>query len=179
MHAYTHTLPGMCVRARTSAHTRVRSRCCVCTHMHTHKHEHTRTSRYTQSMEVDSHGRMWMIDVGRLNIFSEDPDDVVDGPAQLVIWDIATNAELDRFILPENVAPAAGNFLNDIVVDEKRMIAYISGDHASHHSPRLIIILSMIPFQHLHPPHHIFTHHRQPSHMIAQMLKRHPSWSST
>ena len=101
-------------------------------------------------MEVDSHGRMWMIDVGRLNIFSEDPDEVVDGPAQLVIWDLATNAELDRFILPENVAPAAGNFLNDIVVDEKRMIAYISGDHASHHSLLLIIILSMILFSYFH-----------------------------
>ena len=77
--------------------------------------------KYVQSMEVDSKGRMWIIDVGRS--FEGPPS---SGAAKVVIWDIAANAEVDRFVLPSKIADPTSNFMNDIVVDEGRMIAYIS-----------------------------------------------------
>lgn len=82
--------------------------------------------KYVQSMEIDNEGRMWILDVGRSNIFAEDPSDIVNGSAKIVLWDIESGMELDRFILPDDVAPPDGNFLNDIVVDVANMICYVS-----------------------------------------------------
>jgi len=81
--------------------------------------------QYVQSMEIDNTGRMWIIDVGRLNIFSK-PSDVVNGPSKLLIYNLVTK-EIERvYVFPHEVAPYDSSFLNDIVVDQSRGFAYIS-----------------------------------------------------
>ena len=81
--------------------------------------------KYIQSMEIDSKGRMWIIDVGRLNI-ADDPQSVIDGPAKIVILDIETQEIVKSLELSNEVAPYNSSFLNDIVLDEERGFAYIS-----------------------------------------------------
>ena len=44
--------------------------------------------QFVQSMEIDSRGWMWILDVGRLNLLS-DPALQTSGVPKLVIWDIA------------------------------------------------------------------------------------------
>jgi hypothetical protein len=66
---------------------------------------------------------MWILDVGRSNIYGAAP---VNGSAKIVLWNIRKNEEIDRFVLPGDISYPASSFLNDIVVDEDRMIAYIS-----------------------------------------------------
>eukprot|EP01121_Diplochlamys_sp_Union-15-3_P011318 TRINITY_DN3265_c0_g1_i1.p1 TRINITY_DN3265_c0_g1~~TRINITY_DN3265_c0_g1_i1.p1 ORF type:complete len:400 (+),score=79.49 TRINITY_DN3265_c0_g1_i1:17-1216(+) len=81
--------------------------------------------QYVQSMEIDSRGWMWILDVGRLNIFGS-PDQIVNGPAKLVIWSIIENCLIREFVLPNSVSPFDGSFLNDIVVDETAGFAYMT-----------------------------------------------------
>ena len=82
---------------------------------------------YVQSMEVDwSTGLMWVIDVGRLNIF-DTAVPVVNGPPKLLLLDLTTGgAVVHTFIFPDSVASCTASFLNDIVVDHTRGVAYIS-----------------------------------------------------
>jgi Major royal jelly protein len=82
--------------------------------------------RYVQSMEIDTSGRMWILDVGRLNIFDAPDVARVNGPAKLIIMDIASASVLREFIFPDSVAPWDSSFCNDLVVDEVNMFAYIS-----------------------------------------------------
>jgi len=91
--------------------------------------------KYVQSMEIDTQGRMWIIDVGRTDTTG---NNVVHGKAKVVLWDIAKNVEIDRFELPEDVVDPESNFLNDIVVDEARMMAYISDANQG-----LIVVVDM------------------------------------
>jgi len=51
---------------------------------------------------------------------------VVNGPAFLVVLDIKTEAVIRRYEFPASVAPFDSVFLNDIVVDELRNVAYIT-----------------------------------------------------
>ncbi len=81
--------------------------------------------KYVQSMEIDTKGRMWIIDVGRLNIIDK-PETVINGPAKIVILDINTKKVIKFLVLSEEIAPYNASFLNDIVIDEKRGFAYIS-----------------------------------------------------
>ena len=81
--------------------------------------------QYVQSMEIDTHGRMWIVDVGRLNIFDA-PESVVNGPPKLILLDIATRRVLQTFVFPHDVAAWNSSFLNDVAVDEPRGFAYIS-----------------------------------------------------
>jgi sugar lactone lactonase YvrE len=85
--------------------------------------------QYVQSMEIDTHGRMWIIDVGRINIvnstLSSNPDSL-KVPPKLVILDLATGSILRSSTLPDSQVKHAWNFMNDIVVDEIDMVAYIS-----------------------------------------------------
>lgn len=81
--------------------------------------------KYIQSMEIDSQGRMWIIDVGRLNIV-DSPESVVNGPAKIIILDINSKKIIQSLELSDSIAPYNASFLNDIVVDEKRGFAYIS-----------------------------------------------------
>eukprot|EP00048_Salpingoeca_helianthica_P007912 m.116075 g.116075 ORF g.116075 m.116075 type:complete len:458 (+) comp14460_c0_seq5:124-1497(+) len=80
---------------------------------------------YVQSMEVTPAGVMWILDVGRLNIFDA-PQYVVNGPPRLVLFDLTTNTALHTFIFPNNVASYTHSFLNDLALDIPRGFAYIS-----------------------------------------------------
>jgi len=82
--------------------------------------------QYVQSMEIDSRGWMWIIDVGRLNIFSSDPKEIVNRQPKLIIYDLIQNCEILRYDFPDDVVPRNNSFLNDIVVDTENDVAYIS-----------------------------------------------------
>jgi len=69
--------------------------------------------QYIQSMEIDQFGRMWVVDVGRVHIFTE-PDNKC--PPKLVIIDLETDEVILRYDFPANVVNPMSNFLNDIAV---------------------------------------------------------------
>jgi len=81
--------------------------------------------KYVQSMEIDSKGWMWILDVGRLNIFGT-PDQIINGPASLVIYDLENHCTIRKYVFPEEVVASNASFLNDLVIDQKRGLAYIS-----------------------------------------------------
>ena len=80
--------------------------------------------QYTQSMEIDNNGLMWIIDTGRIGIFTGSPDNTC--PPKLVIIDTETGETVDSYVFPDSVAPYDSVFLNDIVVDNTRNIAIIT-----------------------------------------------------
>ena len=93
--------------------------------------------RFVQSMEIDMQGRMWIIDVGRLNFFDDDAE-TVNGPARLLVYDLVANKTVRDFIFPSSIVPWDSNFLNDIVLDQHRGYAYIT----DHSDPGAIIVYS-------------------------------------
>jgi len=85
--------------------------------------------QYVQSMEIDTQGRMWVIDAGRLNILdalSGHSNRVKNGPPKLLVFDIKEKTLLREFVFPNDVAGWKTSFLNDIVLDETNEVAYIS-----------------------------------------------------
>ena len=78
---------------------------------------------YVQSMEIDSRGWMWILDVGRLNIFGGAP--IVNLQPKLVIYDLNARCIVHVHKFPDQVFPMNNSFANDIVVDEKRGLAYM------------------------------------------------------
>lgn len=86
-----------------------------------------RNLQNVQSMEVDSDGIMWVLDVGRKYFASSNPADLDNHCHPKVVHiDIATGEILDHYTFPEHVAPPDGAFLNDLVIDVPRQVAYIS-----------------------------------------------------
>ena len=81
--------------------------------------------QFVQSMEIDSRGWMWILDVGRLNLLS-DPSLQTSGVPKLIIWDIDKNCSVQEYVFPDDVMPYDSSWANDIVVDETRGLAYIS-----------------------------------------------------
>ena len=83
--------------------------------------------QYVQSMEIDSSGLMWVIDVGRRNFaFTNMPPDNAC-PPKILLLDTATGALVDEpYVFPDAVAPYNASFLNDIVVDQVLQRAFIS-----------------------------------------------------
>eukprot|EP00428_Durinskia_dybowskii_P077932 CAMPEP_0170357570 /NCGR_PEP_ID=MMETSP0117_2-20130122/1778_1 /TAXON_ID=400756 /ORGANISM="Durinskia baltica, Strain CSIRO CS-38" /LENGTH=322 /DNA_ID=CAMNT_0010611747 /DNA_START=295 /DNA_END=1264 /DNA_ORIENTATION=- len=79
-----------------------------------------------QSMTIDSKGRMWVIETGRRNFLSPLPSRFVDGAAGVWIIDLATNTILSKYYFPADVASYDVSFVNDIVLDESRDLAYLS-----------------------------------------------------
>jgi sugar lactone lactonase YvrE len=81
--------------------------------------------QFVQSMEIDNKGHMWVIDTGRVDIFTDNP--VNKCPPKLMVLDTKTGKLVDEpYIFPEDVAPYDSVFLNDIVVDNVKNVAYIS-----------------------------------------------------
>lgn len=81
--------------------------------------------QYTQSMEIDNDNVMWVIDTGRVNIFTEEPDNTC--PPKLVWLDTKTGEMVgEPYIFPDSVVPYDSAFLNDIVLDVVDEVAYIS-----------------------------------------------------
>lgn len=81
---------------------------------------------YVQSMEITPAGVMWILDVGRLNIFDSNSSLLVNGPPKLILFDIPSNTTLSTFIFPDSVASWSQSFLNDLVLDQTTGTAYIS-----------------------------------------------------
>ncbi|XP_071448647.1 major royal jelly protein 1-like [Hetaerina americana] len=72
--------------------------------------------QFVQSMEIDPLGRMWVLDVGRRNIFSGSPDNSC--PPKLVLLDLQhDNRVLHTFTFPDDVVSHTNNFINDLVID--------------------------------------------------------------
>lgn len=77
-----------------------------------------------QGIEIDSFGRMWILDVGRYNIMEKDGG--VNGPPKLVVWNMETS-QLEQTYTFDNInAPYTDSFLQDLVVDEVNGYAYIA-----------------------------------------------------
>jgi hypothetical protein len=95
--------------------------------------------QYVQSMEIDSLGRMWVIDVGSVNIFVLNNGRLNACPPKLVIIDIASSTILRTHIFSPEVASYTENFLNDIVVDQKRGFAYITDTQGAGNNGGLIV----------------------------------------
>lgn len=79
-----------------------------------------------QSMTIDSQGRMWVIEVGRRNFLAANPALVVNGAAGVWIIDMATEEIISKYYFPDAVAPFNSSFVNDIVLDETRQLAYLT-----------------------------------------------------
>ncbi|CAL1537003.1 unnamed protein product [Lymnaea stagnalis] len=95
----------------------------------TQKQGDCRALQYVQSMEIDPNtGLLYAIDTGRVGIgFGLNPLNLC--PPKLVVFDLNTRQEVDRYEFPENVVSNDNNFLNDIVlhyVDGRVRYAYIS-----------------------------------------------------
>ncbi len=73
-------------------------------------------------VEIDSRDRMWILDMG----WVAGPGATPDGAQKLVVLDLATGRELARYAIPDAIADRTTSFLNDLVVDERRDVAYIS-----------------------------------------------------
>ena len=70
--------------------------------------------QYVQSMEIDpSTGIMWVLDVGRQNIFDLFPDNTC--PPKLVLIDIKSGRIIKQHTFADTIANHTSSFLNDIV----------------------------------------------------------------
>jgi sugar lactone lactonase YvrE len=87
--------------------------------------------RNALGMAVDSRNRLWVLDMG--NVAGEDK--VPDGAIKLVIFDIASGREVKRHAFPDGVVDRATSFINDLVLDEDRQIAFISDSGVRGGSP--------------------------------------------
>lgn len=76
-----------------------------------------------QSMTIDSMGRMWVIEVGRRNFLETQ---AINGNAGVWIIDLRSNRVIHKYIFPDDIVSPTSSFLNDIVVDDRRDIAYFS-----------------------------------------------------
>jgi len=86
------------------------------------------TLQYVQSMEIDANGLMWVIDSGRMNVFEANAS-LHDNtcPPKILIFDTATGEQVDKpYVIPPTVSDYDQSLLNDIVVDTKANVAYIS-----------------------------------------------------
>ena len=81
--------------------------------------------QYVQSMEIDRRGWMWIIDVGRVNLFEPNAKEYTGAP-KLWIWDIDANKLIHSYTFPNDIASHSTSFLNDIFVDDVLNVAYIS-----------------------------------------------------
>eukprot|EP00698_Gefionella_okellyi_P012429 TRINITY_DN3342_c0_g1_i2.p1 TRINITY_DN3342_c0_g1~~TRINITY_DN3342_c0_g1_i2.p1 ORF type:complete len:441 (+),score=98.83 TRINITY_DN3342_c0_g1_i2:218-1540(+) len=71
--------------------------------------------------EIDTQQRMWILDQGKVNGLAAIPNSI-----KLVIWDLVTNTLVKTHIFPQSVASLAGSFMNDVVVDTTRGVAYMT-----------------------------------------------------
>lgn len=83
--------------------------------------------KYTQSMEIEpATGLMWMLDVGRLNIYDPEQAPINTSPPKLILYSIPDAAVVQTYLFTDDVAPYSSSFLNDIVLDVTDGIGYIS-----------------------------------------------------
>lgn len=85
-------------------------------------------------IHVDRHGRLWILDNGRVQLGPAD-----EGVPKIVVWDLASGREAFRVEIGPQHAPPAGSFLNDIVVDEDHGFAYVT-ESGIGGTPALLVI---------------------------------------
>jgi sugar lactone lactonase YvrE len=73
-------------------------------------------------VEIDSRNRMWVLDMG----WVAGAEAVPDGAQKLVVIDLEDGTELARYAIPDEVANRRTSFLNDLAIDERRGVAYLS-----------------------------------------------------
>ena len=73
-------------------------------------------------VEVDSRNWMWILDMGWVAGIDATPD----GAQKIIVLDLNTGVELKRYAIPDSVANRNTSFLNDLVIDEKRDMAFIT-----------------------------------------------------
>lgn len=90
---------------------------------------------------IDSHNRLWALDMG----YTGGETRAAAGGQKLVVFDLDSGRELRRIALPDAVADPATSFLNDIALDERRQVAYISdsGSRAEGGAAGGIIVLDL------------------------------------
>jgi sugar lactone lactonase YvrE len=90
---------------------------------------------------IDSRNRLWALDMGYTG---GEPRATPDGQ-KVVVFDLDSGRELRRIALPDAVADPATSFLNDIALDERRQMAYISdsGSRAEGGAAGGIIVLDL------------------------------------
>lgn len=90
---------------------------------------------------IDSHNRLWTLDMG----YTGGETRAAAGGQKLVVFDLDSGCELRRIALPDAVADPATSFLNDIALDERRQVAYISdsGSRAEGGAAGGIIVLDL------------------------------------
>jgi len=72
-------------------------------------------------LRADARGWLWIVDNGRVDLRPAAP-----GVPKLVVWDTRAEREVFRHVFAEEVSPAAGGFLNDVVVDARHGFAYLT-----------------------------------------------------
>jgi sugar lactone lactonase YvrE len=82
-------------------------------------------------LEVDSKNRMWILDAGWVAGIDPTPD----GAQKLVILDLNTGREIKRYAIPDSVAYRKTQNLNDLVIDERRELAFITDSGTRSGSP--------------------------------------------
>lgn len=90
---------------------------------------------------IDSRNRLWALDMGYTG---GEPRATPDGQ-KVVVFDLDSGRELRRIALPDAVADPATSFLNDIALDERRQVAYLSdsGNRADGGAAGGIIVLDL------------------------------------
>ncbi|KAF4521191.1 hypothetical protein B566_EDAN010653 [Ephemera danica] len=86
------------------------------------------------SMEVDSIGRLWVVDAGRLNFRRAERPDYSRCPPKLVVFNLNDNNRIEfSFDFPDSVASKNKSLLSDLVIDvspgrqsDQDWFAYIS-----------------------------------------------------
>lgn len=73
--------------------------------------------------DIDSRNRMWIVDMG-FAAGKGGPTD--DSEQKLVVLDLNTGKEVTRLPIPASAADPKTSFLNDIALDEREELAYIS-----------------------------------------------------
>ncbi|MBI3286151.1 MAG: SMP-30/gluconolactonase/LRE family protein [Burkholderiales bacterium] len=87
---------------------------------------------------IDKKNRMWILDQG----FAGGVEQTPDGAQKIVVLDLDSGQELKRFTIADDLADRNTSFLNDIVVDERRQLAYLSdsGSRAAGRAAGAIIV---------------------------------------
>uniref|UniRef100_A0A6V7K7C7 Uncharacterized protein n=1 Tax=Bracon brevicornis TaxID=1563983 RepID=A0A6V7K7C7_9HYME len=77
-----------------------------------------------QGIEIDTYGRLWVLDSGRIETLTADPLSYC--PPRLVIIDLETNSVLRSYEFPDDVTPRNHSLLTGIVLDSSDgVFAYI------------------------------------------------------
>jgi sugar lactone lactonase YvrE len=87
--------------------------------------------RNVLGVSIDAKNRLWALDMG----YVAGEEAVPDGAMKLVLLDLATGKELKRHVFADGVVDRKTSFLNDLVIDEAREIAYISDSGVRGGSP--------------------------------------------